>query len=200
MAEPISNLPGEIWKPVVGWEGLYEVSNMGRVASLRPRGMNEKRRPRTPHRSLCKPLARRNGYVHVALCLRNTRKWRSVHHLVLESFVGPRPSGGQCRHLNGITNDNRLSNLLWGTQEENSADKRRHGTALFGERSPTAKLTADDVRYIFSKRGSISVGVLAEQYGVHKDTIWRIWRGAAWSHLGLVPNAALRNLAELKLE
>jgi len=51
-----------------------------------------------------------------------------VHQLVLETFVGPRPEGRQCRHLNGNSLDNRLENLSWGTASEDNYDRVRHGT------------------------------------------------------------------------
>lgn len=53
---------------------------------------------------------------------------RYVHHLVLEAFVGPRPHGMQCRHINGNSLDNRLKNLAWGTPSEDNYDRVRHGT------------------------------------------------------------------------
>jgi hypothetical protein len=53
---------------------------------------------------------------------------RSVHHLVLELFVGPRPPGMECRHLDGNPQNNHRSNLAWGTSKENVADQYLHGT------------------------------------------------------------------------
>lgn len=54
------------------------------------------------------------------------RTERYVHHLVLETFVGPRPDGMETRHLNGNHSDNRVENLAWGTKSENGADKVAH--------------------------------------------------------------------------
>ena len=74
-----------------------------------------------------------------------------VHTLVLNAYVGTKPMGYVCRHLNGNSLDNRLSNLCWGTVKENVHDSIRHGTAVclrHGENAVASKLTHDDVQTI----------------------------------------------------
>jgi len=103
----------ETWLPVVGREGLYEVSNHGRVRSL--------------VRSvplILSPSQTRDGHLRVQV---GHGRSRYVHHLVLEAFVGPRPPELMCRHLNGDPADNRVENLSWGTSAENQLDTIRHG-------------------------------------------------------------------------
>lgn len=71
-----------------------------------------------------------------------------VHKLILEAFVGKRPEGFVCRHLNGNPLDNRLSNICWGTPKENAQDSMRHGTAVClrrGEKAVASKLSDEDV-------------------------------------------------------
>lgn len=91
------------WMPVVGWPE-YEVSDDGQVRSRR--GVKKQHRDK-------------QGYVRMQL-------WRDgdwgnvkVHRLVLEAFVGPCPDGMEAMHLNNVRDDNRLSNLAWGTRREN---------------------------------------------------------------------------------
>lgn len=97
----------ERWKPVVGWEGFYEVSDWGRV-----------RRIVGQHRS--------GGYPAVTLSIpgRPTKRIR-VHLLVLEAFKGPRPYRCEALHGNDIAYDIRAVNLRWGSRRENLADRRR---------------------------------------------------------------------------
>ena len=97
----------ERWKPVVGWEGFYEVSDWGRV-----------RRIVGQHRS--------GGYPAVTLSIpgRPTKRIR-VHLLVLEAFKGPRPYRCEALHGNDIAYDNRAVYLRWGSRRENLADGRR---------------------------------------------------------------------------
>lgn len=126
----------EFWKPVVGFEGLYDVSSWGRVRSLpRERTSGRVLRPKFDHK----------GYVRVSLGKGNVRQ---VHRLVLEAFSGPAGAGREGAHLDGNPSNNRLENLAWKTSAENKADQRRHGTLPLGDARPNAKLSDDDVRVI----------------------------------------------------
>jgi hypothetical protein len=115
----------EEWRDVVGFEDQYQVSDMGRlkrVAHVREgKPLTEKLLKLTP-----------TGDGHLQATL-NGRK-RTVHSLVLEAFVGPRPDGMQGRHLNDVPGDNWLGNLAWGTPTQNAADRdRKHGGAKRGD-------------------------------------------------------------------
>jgi hypothetical protein len=110
----------ENWKPVVGAESAYEVSDTGRVRSLsrRVRLVTRQAGETTrlvPERVL-RPGPTRSGHVSVAIGKGNSRL---VHQLVLEAFVGPCPSGCEVLHLNHNPADNRLSNIKYGTRSEN---------------------------------------------------------------------------------
>lgn len=100
---------------------------------------------------------------------------RTVHTLVLLSFCGPRPSGLVSRHLNGNPQDNRITNLKYGTPVENRADTVTHGTELVGESHPNCKLSSaqvNDVRsLVLSGRTHQSV---ADQFGVSRALITKI--------------------------
>lgn len=108
-----------------------------------------------------------------------------VHQLVLETYVGKRPDGMQCRHLNGDSKDNRLCNLIWGTPKENVQDSVRHGTAAFlrhGEQHNGAKLSLADVREIRRLRAEgVSQYKVADAFGVSRSTVSRIDRGLTWA-------------------
>jgi hypothetical protein len=112
----------EEWRPVLGYEGLNEVSSIGRVRSL-PRmtasGVHGGRifRPRTD----------RYGYLQVRLSRDGKGVPRTVHQLVCEAWHGPKPDGLQVRHLDGDQLNNTPGNLKWGTAEENARDILRHG-------------------------------------------------------------------------
>ena len=98
----------EVWKPIMGYEGLYEVSNLGRVRSL---FSNNER--------VLKNVIGSNGYSYVTLSVNNERCIKTIHRLVCEAFL-PNPENKPCiDHVNTIRSDNRLENLKWCTHKEN---------------------------------------------------------------------------------
>lgn len=127
MTIDFSGYLNEAWAPVPGYEGHYEVSDIGRVRSLdrvltNRDGVVKRRRGR-----ILKQQARPDGRRGVSLCLNDHRLEAGVHTLVLAAFVGPRPDGQVCRHLNDVPRDNRLVNLAYGTHSENALDLVRNG-------------------------------------------------------------------------
>jgi hypothetical protein len=112
------------WRPVIGYAGFYEVSDQGHVRSLDRVTASGPRRGK-----LLKPQILNNSAKHlqVSLSRYGNARHRLIHQLVLEAFVGPRPPGLECRHLNDDSTDNRLSNLVWGTRSENLHDMVRNG-------------------------------------------------------------------------
>ncbi len=139
----------ENWKPVQGYEGLYEVSDQGRVRNNK--GHILKDRYKTPMRYRCVVLR---------------KKEKKVASLVLEAFVSPRPHKMVVRHMNGNAQDDRLCNLTWGTQSDNILDKIRHGTNNFN--NVLVKITN-------LKTGEIFVGrqrQLSRQLNLNQSRIW----------------------------
>lgn len=118
----------ERWRPVVGYEGLYEVSDHGLVRSVE-RWVQHRGRHWHPYKSVVlAPHLDPKGYKRVKLSRQDDDRNRLVHQLVAEAFIGPRPEGMVTRHLNGDNVDNRPQNLAYGTHAENNADLVRHGT------------------------------------------------------------------------
>lgn len=115
----------ETWLPVAGYEGIYEVSDHGRVRSLPRR--SRYRGTRIPG-GIRKLHLSTNHYLNVTLSRDGRKQTRTVHSLVTETFHGPWPDGQEVRHLNGDNLDCRASNLCWGSRIENMADKIVHGT------------------------------------------------------------------------
>lgn len=181
----------EQWRPVVGYEGLYEVSDQGRVRSLdkvvnlpADGGRHPSPYSRYAKGRVLKPCPTSRGYLSVALYRDNRPKSHLVQHLVTTAFLGPRPEGMQVCHGPAGKGDNSLVNLCYGTASKNNGeDKRRDGTAPIGEANPRSKLTEEDARTIIQFRGYLPQQFLAMQYGVSIGTIRSIQQGRTWSHL-----------------
>lgn len=120
-------LPGEIWLPLPEAEGRYEVSDLGRVRSLKAgsrAGTVTRKRP-----LLMTPRDNGAGYLVLKLRLCGGYSCAGVSCMVLRAFVGPKPTPHhQAAHLNGRPHDNRLHNLAWATPKENDGHKDNHGT------------------------------------------------------------------------
>lgn len=183
----------ELWMPIPGWVGLYEASTLGRIRSLdrewvqphtrtgRPVKMTKKGRVlRTPRE--------RTGYQRVTLRAPGRKEVRSVHQLILEAFVGMRPDGMVCRHLNGDPADNRLCNLAWGTVEQNVRDREDHGRTVRGSKHWQSRFSEDEVLKIRQEKASgMGISDLARKYHAPISTINNLLEGGKnWKHLTAV--------------
>ena len=159
----------EIWKPVVGYEGLYEVSSNGCIRNAR----TGKLKTYTHNRQKRRPF--------VGLWRNNKICVIYPHKAVLEAFVGMRPIGMEACHNNGDPFDNRLENLRWDTTRNNQLDRIKHGTSNQGERCAAAKLTEAQVRAI--RADTRLQREIAVDYGVRENAISRIKSGKRWAHI-----------------
>lgn len=157
----------EEWRPVLGYEGLYEVSNYGRVRSLYRGG------------AILRPWANKDGYPLIALNRDGARKTYQLHRMVCRVFHGePTLLHNEAAHLNGDRADASAANLKWVSKVENHSHKRLHGTHQAGEKHPRAKLTEANV--IAIRHASQPYGILAARYGVSWRTISDIKCGKRW--------------------
>lgn len=148
------------WADIPGHDG-YSASRDGKIL--------------TASGVVMKPMQTPSGHLYV---ITRARKKLWVHHAVLLAFVGPRPIGQECRHLDGNPRNNNASNLAWGTRTENMRDKAIHGTERHGEDKPNHRITAEQARAIRTDhRPSRAVG---RDYGISHTAVLRIRRGDRW--------------------
>ena len=117
----------ETWMPVEGYEGYYEISDLGVLRSVDRRIDHPTSGVIGRKGKVIKLKPHKDGYFAATLHRDGRRKNRMVHHLVLEAFVGPCPPGMECCHNNGDPSDNRVENLRWDTKKSNMQDIKRHG-------------------------------------------------------------------------
>ena len=127
------------------------------------------------------------GYLWLYLYRPGIRKgvrcW--IHRLVLETYVGPRPKGMECRHLDNNPANNQLENLCWGTKKENQHDRIKNGTSMEGVKHPLVKLTERQVRQIIYtyKTGLFTLMEIASWYQLDWTSIRNIKNKKSWKHL-----------------
>lgn len=118
----------EGWKPIPGYEGLYEVSDLGRVKSL-DKALHSSRwgGVRKWPEKVLKANANNSGHLYVMLWKDKRQTKSYVHRLVLEAFVGPAPTGHEACHWDDDPTNNHIDNLRWDTRTNNLADMVRNG-------------------------------------------------------------------------
>lgn len=166
----------EIWKNIADYEGLYQVSNLGRVRRLKGKRCTSSFRVLRP--------ANCHGYLSVALCKNGKPISFFVHRLVADAFLG-NVAGKEINHIDANRRNNTLPNLEIVNRQENIAHSVKTGLVLKGEQLPQSKLTSDQVRlirekYIPHKYGFIK---LSKEFGVSDWTIRDILQRKIWAHI-----------------
>lgn len=176
--------PVEEWRALPGTEGLYSVSNRGRVRS---EPLARRRSGRQRGRILS-PSADSKGYLCFRVCVpgQPSRQWK-VHRAVALAFLGEPESGQQVNHRNGRKTDNRVENLEYVSCRENIRHCWANGLHGIehcqGEASHRAKLTEEAVRTIRIEYPSQTLSQLATRFGVTKQAIWHVVKRKTWVHI-----------------
>jgi hypothetical protein len=173
----------EVWKPVPGYVGKYEVSDRGRVKSLGRVVVRKDGRTKTIPERVLAPVRHNRGYSQTTLSMGGKARTYLVHVLVAGAFLGPKPVGLECCHNNGDRANNTLGNLRYGSPKENCEDRRLHGTHPIGEGHKNAKLTSADIKKIRVLSKTMSQAKVAGMYGIAQTTVSKITRRVAWPHI-----------------
>lgn len=171
-------LANEIWKDVVGYEGVYSVSNLGRVRrDLASRGS----RPNY----ILKPSPTSGGYLNVTIRRLQRIAQSGVHILVCRAFHGEPPAErSDVNHKDLDKTNNRANNLEWMTRSENVLHSHANDNHPRGEKRPFSKLKDADIPTIRARIASGEpVARIARDYGVGDHTIHRIKKGLKWKHI-----------------
>lgn len=204
----MENIINEEWRPVVGWDWIYEVSDQGNI-----RRMIDARRPKRGPKIL-KPTINKFGYAWVTLQFLEERRKKAafIHVLVAEAFVGPKPSAKhEVNHKDSSKGNNRYTNLEWVTHKKNQEHAVESGRYLSGDKHPRktnasawnntvwpserpyiagenngqAKLTdaeATEIKILY-KGGDLTQGELAKRFNVSKSAVTHLCAGITWKHI-----------------
>ncbi len=171
----------ERWRAVSGFEGRYDVSDRGNVRSWLYGGRRRNARRTEPR--LLALSANSDGYPVVTLCMRCVMKTVPVHTLVAKAFLGPRPSGMEIHHRDGVKAHNMVENLAYVTDAEHQEHETRLGQHPRGERNAMVKATAESLRAALGAYAAsgISLRVAAQRAGVSRTAIRLAIAGETWT-------------------
>jgi hypothetical protein len=164
----------EIWKSIEGFDGIYEVSNLGRVKSLKRKYSDDDK---------IRKFSISKGYIRYYLSINAITKPFSAHRLVALAFIHNPENKPQVNHIDGNKLNNRVDNLEWVTSSENQNHALKTGLIIpnCGQNHYRKKLTDKDVLEI--RNSNLSESKLSLQYKINRATIGKIKRLESWKHL-----------------
>ena len=175
----------ETWKDIKDYEGLYRVSDLGRVRSV---DRIEKCSTFTRKRKgvILKQMINRGGYCQVNLTKDGIGHTKEVHRLVASAFI-PNPNNlPQVNHIDCDKTNNSINNLEWVTFDENTAHAMLNHLKPYGEKHKSSKLTQKEVNWIRNNyiHNDLFYGeeAMSERFGVSRITIYRIIKGESWKN------------------
>lgn len=182
----------ETWKEIDGYDGLYEISNKGRVRSYNNKGYNKPDRRQEP--KILKLHKQNSGYYFVTLYNSDSKnKQYTIHRLVAKAFIPNPEDKPMVNHVDGDKENNCVDNFEWVTRMENHIHAEQNGLAQpppearKGEDHEQSKLTEKeviDIREYRESRGHFyGRRALADKYGVSEALITKIISREAWSHI-----------------
>ena len=168
----------EKWRDVVGYEGVYAVSNTGKVMRIGK-----------ANNAVVGGLLNAffsNGYERVSLSMNSRKRKFTVHSLVADAFLG-HSNGKQVNHIDGVKENNNLRNLEYVTARENTRHAFNLGLreGLKGERNPSNVLSEEQVLEIrkLAELGDLSQRKIAHMYGISQGTVSDINNKKSWGWL-----------------
>ena len=184
----------EVWKPIKGLEGFYEISSKGRVKSLARQAGNVYKKEK-----IIKPRKDIGGYLSVSIGLPYKYSNKRLHRLVAEAFIKNKHDKPQVNHINGIKGDNRAENLEWVTPAENirhaidtgllkykkKEKEIKNSRYSLGEEANGSKLTPEEVieiRVLWEYR-EYKQTELADMFNVDPRTINHVITRRQWKHI-----------------
>lgn len=173
-------LTNEKWLDIPGYEGVYQVSNIGRIKRV------SAHHGRTRPNKILRPADDGKGYLRAVLCNNGVTRTVQVHRMVAAAFLGPCAPGRHVHHKDYNPSNNRAVNLEYVTPAQNIDHSRERINAAIprGERHRSTPLSAGDVRRIreLYSTGKYTQSAIAKRYGISFQSIGAIVRRETWKH------------------
>lgn len=166
----------EEWRAVIGFEGAYEVSNLGRVRSLDRYVTAIDGRVSFWRGRILRGSSGAKRYRLIILhCGGGEYDARYVHDMVALAFIGPKPEGLLTRHKNDDPIDNAATNLCYGTQLDNMDDADKNGLRKFNEAHHSCVYSVELIAAIRDMKGRVSSTTIERTHGISARHVRGIW-------------------------
>lgn len=177
----LEDMEGEIWKDVIGYEGIYQVSNLGRIKSLDKRvnvgGFLKYPTTKIRKGKILKQAKDKYGYLKVVLFKDTEKKYLTAHRIVAMTFI-PNPENKKTvDHKNTIRTDNRVENLRWLTQKEQLNDNELSKIRHLAAREKATNSLKKKVRCITTGEEFECINDAARKYNISDSCIIRCCKG-----------------------
>ena len=175
----------EIWKDVVGYEGIYMVSSLGRMLS-KERTVKRKNGADYLQKESIIEGSDYHGYKVTTIAKNKIKKHKFIHVLIAEAFLGPKPEKMEVCHGDGNRKNNCIENLRYGTRSDNVRDAIKHGTykrppIVRGSKRSDAKINEKIAKQI--KESDESSYILAKKLNISRALISNVRRNKSWTHV-----------------
>jgi hypothetical protein len=170
----------EIWKDVKGYEGIYQISSLGRL-----KVKLKFRKYRDYNEKILNPTKDKDGYLRTALTKDNKKQMKTIHRLVAETFLENNLNYPVVNHINGIKDDNRVENLEWCSVLQNNLHAIKLGfkKSPNGEKHHMCKISSKEVLEIKENKDNLFQRQLAVKYNISQTQISRILNNKRWNKI-----------------
>jgi len=174
----------EIWKDVKCYEGIYQVSNLGKIKGIERKTSNGKGFY-IKKEYILQQHKQRTGYLYVHVSQNNIGKTLMVHKIVGENFIEKIEGKKYLNHIDGNKLNNSVNNLEWVTAKENGEHAAKLFLKAYGENHPFSKLKEKDVLYIYNSflNGIKTRQQLCTEFNVHLSSVYAITVKKSWKKL-----------------
>ena len=176
----------EEWKDIPNYEGIYQVSDLGRIKSLSGLLATKSGVIKQRYNKIMSQIIKSNGYLSIMFSVNSNQKRFHVHRLVAISFISNPENKPEVNHKNCIKTHNYKMNLEWNTVQENTDHAVLNNLNCKGEKAPWSKLTSTKIiaiRRLYKINPYFNKTNVAKKLGVKDTTIHKIIRNQRWKHL-----------------
>ena len=175
----------EIWKNIKGYKNFYQISNFGKVKSLKRQRTGKNGSKVSVKKRILKSGKSKSGYLQVVLCKKGICKNFSIHRLIAIAFINNPTNHPEINHIDGNKTNNKIENLEWCTRSYNCLHSYKLNLVkiIKGENHKNSKLNEIQVKIIRSLKDDLTQKEIAKYFNISQTNIKDILNRRTWKHI-----------------